>query len=562
MNAKLQELESLLLDWETNSLDQSSQGRLREILHSSPEAREQFAKWQILSSTMKQEAETVSLANLTVDHASSASVAPRKGASNRSSWSRQTKWGLLSLVVMLCLLVGRVSFLEYSRLNGKPITAEAQQKNSNSTENIERNLPSEKTAQGVAVLTRLVDVEWSNPHASYEVGEILPQGLVTISSGYAQIEFFCGASVVVEGPAELDILNPQLAKVHQGRLRAHVPPAARGFTLEVDDMKVVDLGTEFGISVSEDEANVQVFDGEVELHSPAKKKQSLVSGEGLSRRADGQFSTMAVEPNHFVDIASLESKAVGRQKKRYSDWQSWSNQWSQDPRLIAYYTFEEEDFAGRKLLNSTEPVNSEFDGAIVGATQVSGRWTEKSALEFKRPGDRVRLHIPGEFGSLTLACWVKIDSLDRLYNSLFLTDNYNQGEPHWQILHTGQIYFSVRPAEPGTKGPRDQKVLSPSFWQPSLSGKWLHLATTYHAETGLTVHYLNGEAIHAETIPQEQRVSTTRIGTASLGNWASPTQPDAEFAIRNLNGSIDEFALFAAELSSEEIKEMYLNGKP
>jgi hypothetical protein len=41
-----------------------------------------------------------------------------------------------------------------------------------------------------------------------------------------------------------------------------------------------------------------------------------------------------------------------------------------------------------------------------------------------------------------------------------------------------------------------------------------------------------------------------------------PTQPDSRFAIRNLNGSMDEFALFADALTDDEIKEIYNNGKP
>ena len=130
------------------------------------------------------------------------------------------------------------------------------------------------------------------------------------------------------------------------------------------------------------------------------------------------------------------------------------------------------------------PENRNLDGAIVGAKRVVGRWPQKSGIEFKRPGDRVRVNIPGQFGSLTFACWVKIDSLDRWYNSLFLTDSYQRGEPHWQILDTGQLFFSVRLG--GGPGKGHHKVLSPPFWDASLSGRWLHLATTYNVETKIT----------------------------------------------------------------------------
>ena len=94
-----------------------------------------------------------------------------------------------------------------------------------------------------------------------------------------------------------------------------------------------------------------------------------------------------------------------------------------------------------------------------------------------------------------------------------------------------------------------------------MSGRWLHLATTYDANTGQTIHFLNGEVLHEEVIEERLRVNTTRIGAASIGNWSLPLKPDAEYAIRNLNGSMDEFAMFSAVLSPQEIKDIYENGR-
>ena len=393
-----------------------------------------------------------------------------------------------------------------------------------------------------------------------------PPGRFAIESGFAQVEFFCGATVILEGPAELELESATMARVRRGRLRAQVPPAARGFSLAVDEMKVVDLGTEFAVSVSAEGADVQVFDGEVELQSPSEEKQLLTAGQSILRTADGKYENGKVNPDSFVDIAELESRAEGQQTSRYQRWRDWSRKLRRDPRLIAYYAFDQRESWQRKLTSSLRPVNSELDGAIVGADRVAGRWPAKGSLEFKRPGDRVRVQIPGEYTSLSFACWTKIDSLDRWYNSLFLTDNYDQGEPHWQILDSGQLFFSVRARneqqlkEQG--GPPHHVALSPPFWKPSMSGKWLHLATTYDADAQWITHYLNGEVLHREAIPDELAVPITRIGAASIGNWSAPTKPDASFAIRNLNGSIDEFVIFAGTLGDDEIREMFESGKP
>jgi hypothetical protein len=139
----------------------------------------------------------------------------------------------------------------------------------------DRDESKEATSQGVALITRLVDVNWAEGQSPLEVGDALSPGRFEIVSGYAQLEFFCGATVILEGPAELDLQSPLLARVRRGTLRAQVPPAARGFSLEVDDMTVVDLGTEFGLSVTDEGANVQVFDGEVELQQPSTNKRRV-----------------------------------------------------------------------------------------------------------------------------------------------------------------------------------------------------------------------------------------------------------------------------------------------
>lgn len=556
MNSQIEELESLLFDWETGTLNKYGIDRVQEILRQDESARKFFVQYQMMNAALKLEGDA-GIVQPDVENARNPSVDPAKPVMQTvGSRFRFNYWMTATAILLFCVLAGRMVYLEFA----------AEMKNSGgvagaNSPNAQPQLE-EATAQGVAMVTRLMDVTWDKGQTVIEVGDALPPGRLAFKSGFAQVEFFCGATLIIEGPADLEIHSETLARVRSGKIRAQVPPAARGFALEVDEMTVVDLGTEFGLSVSSTGANVQVFDGEVELQQADNEKQLMTAGQSLIRTPEGRFENSEMTPDQYLDIATLEARAQGLRTERYEQWKKWSEKLSHDPRLIAYYAFRQDGEWERRLKCDSQPPNSELDGAIVGARSVSGRWDSKRALEFKQPGDRVRVQIPGEFSSLTFSCWVRIDSLDRWYNSLFLTDNYNQGEPHWQILDTGQIYFSVRPAKRGTKGPPDRKVLSPSFWKPSMSGKWLHLATTYEVESKLTTHYLNGEVLHAESIPESQLVQTTRIGVATIGNWSESTLPDARFAIRNLNGRIDEFAIFAAALKAEEIKEMYDHGKP
>lgn len=541
MSANWEELESLLLEWESETLDDAGVVRLRELLKSDPQARQRFVHLQMLDAALHIEGDT-GLSSRDLESESSNPVQP----TTRTDRSTKSKYGWLAAIAaaLACLLAGRLAYVEWDRKSDVPIAAAV-----------------EPTSSGIALVTRVVGVDWGNGDPLV-AGDALQPGPLRFDHGLVQVEFFCGATVIIEGPAYLDLESAKLARVHSGRLRAQVPPAARGFTIDTSDLKVVDLGTEFGVSVTPEGASVEVFDGEVELHEATGEPRLLAAGQAVAQQAGGDYLDRDSSPERFVDIATMDARQQRQQDDRYQRWRDWSQSIRQDPRLITYYAFDDESNWNRRLQNSQAPPNTELDGATVGAKRVAGRWPGKDGLEFKQPGDRVRVQIPGEFNSLTLACWAKIDSLDRMFNSLFLTDEYNQGEPHWQILDTGQLYFSVRPAEIGSDGPKDKKVLSDPFWLPSMSGKWIHLATTFDVETNEVIHYLNGRVLHRETIPAEQSLKTTRIGTASIGNWSSPTLPDAKFAIRNLNGTIDEFALFNSALSSEEIRSMFENGSP
>ncbi|MDA7915171.1 FecR domain-containing protein, partial [bacterium] len=447
---------------------------------------------------------------------------------------------------------------------GQDRVANGTERVANGTERVangtERGNEQEATSVGIAMVTRLVDVTWQKAEKQFLVGDALSVGVVGLDSGVAQIEFFCGATVILEGPARLMLESSTVARLQSGQLRAQVPPAARGFQIHADGLKVVDLGTEFGVAINEGEADVQVFDGEVELYQSNGEQRLVSAGNAVTHAANGVIEDAKLTPGKFLGLEGLDDRVRNQKQNRYQRWLDHSMELRKDPRVITYYSMEHDRYWKRKLASSVVPENRDLDGAIVGAKRVGGRWPQKSGIEFKRPGDRVRVNIPGQFGSLTFACWVKIDSLDRWYNSLFLTDNYQRGEPHWQILDTGQLFFSVRLGAGLGKG--HHKVLSPPFWDASMSGRWLHLATTYDVETKTTTHFLNGEQLCQERIPDELFVHQTRFGKATIGNWSSPTRPEADFAIRNLNGSMDEFVLFRDALKPQEVRELFVQGSP
>ena len=131
-------------------------------------------------------------------------------------------------------------------------------------------------------------------------------------------------------------------------------------------------------------------------------------------------------------------------------------------------------------------------------------------------------------------------------------------------MDDGRLFFSVKKQEWKSKSERDKHVFfSPPFWDHSMSGKWIQIATVYDVDAGRVTHYIDGQAISEEAIPGRYLVEEVKIGPASIGNWSEPRhRKDPHFAVRNLNGSIDEFTIYAAALTPDEIAALYEVGSP
>jgi predicted ester cyclase len=423
----------------------------------------------------------------------------------------------------------------------------------------------EPKASGYAVLAGQADAVWTRGTTLAD-GALMPAGPLTLASGVAQMELFSGVTVIVEGAAEFEILSPMEMSVKRGKVRARVPEPAHGFRIHTAQGEIVDLGTEFALNISDNESEVHVLDGEVEWHPYSEAMHRIEKGEALRWGADGKGPDLTADAANFIGITEMREKLAATRKSRRDDWQRFSENLQRDPRLVAYYQMRSTDT--RRLPNqAVSDTNMLSEGAIVAAARVEDRWgMTNGALDFSPAGSRVRVNVPGEFRSITLLTWVKINSLDRWYNSLFLTDGARLNQPHWQIMDDGRLFFSVKKREgwdPKKQLKDKHHFMSPPFWNPSLSGQWLMIATTYDVDEGKVTHYLNGQKLSEETVPPEYLVETVSIGAASICNWSEPVyRTDAHFAVRNLNGSMDEFAIFSAALTPDEIADIYNHGKP
>lgn len=436
--------------------------------------------------------------------------------------------------------------------------------------------PAERMDYGVAVLTQSVGAKWNAGGGIPKSGQALPPGRVQLLEGIARLEFYSGATVILDGATDLRLVSVSEVLLYRGKLRAMVPYHARGFTVQSPQVRLVDRGTEFGI-IAEREMGTQVhvFNGKVELYDSnadpvAAEPLDILAGDAVRVDPHRIRSNMGAFPEQFTSVQELDRNIATKRKERFRHWRDLSRDLQTDPRVAAYYDFERDQRDDRVLRCSARHVNESMQGSIVGCSWSMGRWPGKAALEFKRPSDRVRIMIPGEYASMTIAAWVRIDGFDNTYNSLLLSDGwFRAGALHWQITNLGINELAVWPFNPPAGFiPNYKDIQKPHFFDPNYDtrepltvydlGRWVHLAVVYDGAQRFVTHLVDGIEVSREPLRADARIA---IGSAQIGNW-DPLNAMTSKPIRNFNGRIDELVVYSVALSEVELRNLSEVGKP
>jgi hypothetical protein len=276
-------LQDLLDDFLDGLLDEAGVRELEAVLRADAGARRVFVRYARLHTDLHLEIRARQASERALQRieqaAQTPSAAPAPTGSARVGWGQVAR--LLTrkrLVAAACLLVAvGVGWRLLTSAGAAPEAA-------------------------VAWLVNAQNCKWAD--GVEPAGNMLPGRTLTIERGLAEIRFQCGARVVVEGPARLELLSAKSARLLHGKLTAKVPEAAAGFHVLSPQAKVIDLGTEFGMAVSDNGAtDVYVFEGKVEAQpagaGDASRPVSLSRHQG-AQIADGKVRLDPAAPGRFV----------------------------------------------------------------------------------------------------------------------------------------------------------------------------------------------------------------------------------------------------------------------
>lgn len=224
--------------------------------------------------------------------------------------------------------------------------------------------------QTVATLVQADNCKWSGSELPTAVDSKLTPGTLALVEGIATLRFESGATVTLEAPTTLVVLDAMHCRLVEGTVTADVPDSAHGFTITTPDIKVVDLGTRFGVTAgSTGNSQVRVFEGEVEIDGlKSGEVKRLTEGNGLhvgsNNVAAGQEPTRG-QPVREAGGWTAIPTSFGRGKDAYARRGDQGAPLGLDPLIIVKHSEIE------KSANNERRAVVTFDLAQVNTSQAT-----------------------------------------------------------------------------------------------------------------------------------------------------------------------------------------------
>lgn len=138
----------------------------------------------------------------------------------------------------------------------------------------------------------------AEPDAKLDFGDTL-----IVSQGIAEIAFADGSRCVAEAPARITLHDRKHAHLSNGQAFFEIAKGSEGFMVTTSDLKIVDLGTAFGIDDrAEHQPQVHVIDGRVRVTTLSGRRETteLHAGEAMAVGGAGTLRPISSTPGKFL----------------------------------------------------------------------------------------------------------------------------------------------------------------------------------------------------------------------------------------------------------------------
>jgi hypothetical protein len=399
-----------------------------------------------------------------------------------------------------------------------------------------------------AVVARQTSAVWEG--RAYTVGDGVRKGKLRLLEGCAELTLAHGVRLILEAPLTMDLTDPQRVLLRSGSLVATVPPKATGFTVITPSSEVVDMGTEFGVSVDKQGGSeVCVLKGEVKARgSSAQDFVKMVKNEACSFDPDRQMKMIQGDPARYL-------RALPGHSNSNSEYLHWSFDCEDVTAVCVGTGIQGKLYDGQlKALNNGEgPL---FQEGVFG-----------NALYFNGKDAYVETGFPGIGGTAprTVAFWTKVPEGD--------IDHSGYAMIGWGLMQPGAAWqISANPFSP--EGPlgriRIGTMKGMVIGSTDLrDNRWHHIAIVMYGgdQADTSTHiliYVDGKLektsrksiINISTTLDDERSQPLRFGrNLSFLDDAKPVHD------KFFNGWLDEVYIFDTALEHQQIQELMKNNR-
>ncbi|MCC9606121.1 FecR domain-containing protein [Blastopirellula sp. JC732] len=383
-------------------------------------------------------------------------------------------------------------------------------------------------------------------------GDLLRSGRYQLSEGFAEIVFNNNVEVLVESPAEFDIVSDMKLVMHRGRISTIVSPEGEGFKVETPSIELTDFGTEFAVEVSPDRTSeVHVFSGEVKvtpkLAYEGMERLQLVTNQATRvRQMSGIPEGIDIDRDRFLRrLNETTQQDIGYEQRMLAlkPAQFFQMAPTADGVTLADHGSRKSDGILLKEGMDQPPFKP---GRVGSSLYLGGPGTLAYA--------KVPHYQPSETGTISVCAWVKAES----------RPHWAAIAKHWAIEFDeqdqpsglgGQFHFGLHEYGGGLEVQvRDQNknVVKLREAEPLPLGQWQHVAFVVDGQQVRL--YRNGAEVASAKC---DGLATDGPEAMGIGAKLSPdcTQPD----LRNpgyWHGRIDELAIFDRALTPAELTEL------
>jgi len=400
-----------------------------------------------------------------------------------------------------------------------------------------------------------IDATWAGEPV--KLSDKMKPGAYELTGGMALILFPSGAEVLVQAPTSFEIVSDNEIRLTSGTVTARCEtPASKGFAVTTADWKVVDLGTEFAVQVTEDRAEVGVYEGEVVISGPAESQLRVgdavsLYDQQITRLPDGLTDPAVARIDVF--LARLDA-GNGSANSR---WLRAGYDYTDNDSLIAWIDVSREgDFSWISDRATSWSHAAKLEEASKHNFD-SDRYDRMAAVRVDDTDDAIGLEFNKSYQSMTLSAWVYFDpeaDAEKRHRGILMSEEWKRiGSVHWQRRGAG-----VRVEVYSAQTTKTKKVLRFMASSDQLAqGGWHHLVTVIDGQAQQVSHFINGDLVSREktSIP----IPALRLGKATIGAWHADNEGTQG---RALNGAIDDMMIWRRALDPSEIKQLYQQSAP